>query len=150
MPDPFPSWVINTSIWPILCPAHDSHPTPQLMRGFLVAKSNSIRGFVRPSVHRSVRPSVTRFSKTANSSKFNKIQQNSTKFTTFRNCWPSDGLVFSRIRDVFPHWRGPVYDTSACETEVGLFAKEEKLVKSLGSLFPPTTFFGSMAKRYFI
>ena len=53
---------------------------------FLVAKSNSITGFVRPSVGRSVGPwvgsSVTRFSKTANSSKFNKIQQNSRHFAT--------------------------------------------------------------------
>ena len=48
---------------------------------------------VSPWVCPSVRRSVTRFSKTANSSKFNKIQQNSKKFTTFRNCWPGDGLV---------------------------------------------------------
>ena len=40
---------------------------------FLVAKSNSIRGLVRPWVRPWVGPSVTRFSKTANSSEFNKI-----------------------------------------------------------------------------
>ena len=54
---------------------------------FLVVKSNSIRGFVRPSVRPSVRGSVTCLSKTANSRKFKKIQQNSTKYT-FRNYWP--------------------------------------------------------------
>ena len=41
-----------------------------------------IRGFVRPWVCGSVGPSVTRFSKTANSIKFNKIQQNSRIFAT--------------------------------------------------------------------
>ena len=49
---------------------------------FLVAKSNSIRGFVRWSVGPSVGPLVTCFSKTANSSNFNKIQQNSQLFAT--------------------------------------------------------------------
>ena len=29
-----------------------------------------------------------------NSSKFKRFQQNSTKFTTFCNCWPGDGLVY--------------------------------------------------------
>ena len=29
-----------------------------------------------------------------NSREFNKIQPNLAKFTTFRNCWPGDGLVF--------------------------------------------------------
>ena len=39
-----------------------------------------------PSVCLSVGPSVMRFSKTANSTKYEGIQVNLTKFTTFRNC----------------------------------------------------------------
>ena len=54
------------------------------MNLFLVAKSNYIRGFVRPWVRPSVGPlvrrSVARFSKIANLSKFDKIRQNSWLF----------------------------------------------------------------------
>ena len=66
---------------------------------FLVAKSNSIRGFVSPSVRR--------FSKTANSRKFNLIQQNSRLFATVgwvtallawtplltKTAWPTNGRI---------------------------------------------------------
>ena len=65
---------------------------------FLVAKSNSIRGFVRPLVRLLVCNPLTKTVKTGriqvNSSKFKQIQVNSTKFTTFCNCWPGDGLVY--------------------------------------------------------
>ena len=78
--------------------APDLSTHPKISRGkdcFLVANSNSVRGFLRPWVGPSVRGSVSvrRFSKTANSTKFKKIQVNSTKFMTFRSCWPDDGLV---------------------------------------------------------
>ena len=65
---------------------------------FLVAKSNSIRGFVRPSVRGSVGPSVRPWVGHAflENLEFKKIQVNSTKFTPFRNCWPCDGLVFEK------------------------------------------------------
>ena len=53
----------------------------------LVAKSNSIRGFVPPSVGRSLGwsegLSVRHFPKTANSTKFKGIQHNSTKSQLF-------------------------------------------------------------------
>ena len=56
---------------------------------FLVAECNSIRGFIRLSVHPSIGPSVSMsvrqaFLKNANSSKFTKIQINSRKFTVGR------------------------------------------------------------------
>ena len=54
---------------------HQSHILDRFInvsKSFLVAKSNSLRGFVRPSV----RPWVRHFSKTTNSRKFNQIQQN--------------------------------------------------------------------------
>ena len=45
----------------------------------------SVRLSVHPSIRPSVRPWVERFSKPANSEKFNQIQQNLTKLATFRN-----------------------------------------------------------------
>ena len=74
--------------------APDLSTLPKISRGkdcFLVANSNSVRGFLRPWVGPSVRGSVSvrRFSKTANSTKFkgnlrkfNNIQQNSRLFAT--------------------------------------------------------------------
>ena len=75
-------WLLPTRHCPLVT-AHWSLPLPTYIAtiqngAFLVAKSNSIRGFVHGSVSRSVGPSVgpsvglsvTRFSKIANLSKF--------------------------------------------------------------------------------
>ena len=66
---------------------------------FLVAKSNSIRGFVCPLVRPSVRGSVRR----SRVSQKQQIRVNSTKITTFCNCWPGDGLV-SSFCVILPHF----------------------------------------------
>ena len=71
---------------------------------FLVAKSYSIRGFVRRSVGPLVRRSVSQaflknrefYEIQTNTSKYNK---NSTKIATFRIYWPGVGLVWPAVLD---------------------------------------------------
>ena len=68
---------------------HDHHKFIISSSLFLVLKCNSLRGFVPPSVHQSVNPSICgsiwHFSNKANSSKFKKI-------VTFCHYWPGVGL----------------------------------------------------------